>query len=339
MKRQSETGSLSLPGVLLLAVLVMSWPAAGQQAETQEFKGSGVLVERFNELFTLRDYRGLEFTVEVNMETEIEEQKSNFFRQPKQYSVHDLIPGLAVRVKGIKDSSGKVVAQRIRFTQDALKVAKAIVSQVAPIEQELSKSNTLLRHTQTRVERGEQRAEMLSGQVDELKAGLKLTRSRVRDAQRQAEQASAEAGAAHYRISALDEYETEEFCTLHFVFNSWTLSAEAQSMLDRLVATAKKKRGYFIEVKGFASADGDAGYNHRLSQRRADQVVEYLLQEIPMRRLVTPFGYGSSLPVADNETLKGRQENRRVEIRLLINRGLDLTMDTARLTSGQVQSF
>ncbi len=110
-------------------------------------------------------------------------------------------------------------------------------------------------------------------------------------------------------------------------------------MLDRLAATAKKRTGYLIEVKGFASADGDTGYNHRLSQRRADQVVEHLLQQIPMRRLVTPYGYGSNLPVADNETLKGRQENRRVEIRLLINRGLDQTIDTARLTSGQVKRF
>lgn len=47
MKRLSQTGSLRLPGVLLLAVLVMSWPAAGQQFEKQEFKSSGVLVERF----------------------------------------------------------------------------------------------------------------------------------------------------------------------------------------------------------------------------------------------------------------------------------------------------
>ena len=339
MKRLSQTGSLRLPGVLLLAVLVMSWPAAGQQFEKQEFKSSGVLVERFNELFTLRDYRGLEFKVEVNMDTEIEEQKSNFFRDPKQYSVHDLIPGLDVRVKGFKDSSGKVVDQQIKFTQNALKVAKAIVSQIAPIEQNMSKSNTLLKHTQTRVERGEHRAEVLSGQVGELTAGLKLTRSDVRDARRQAEQASAEAGAAHHRISALDEYKTEELCTLHFAFNSWTLSAEDQSMLDRLAATAKKRTGYLIEVKGFASADGDTGYNHRLSQRRADQVVEHLLQQIPMRHLVTPYGYGSNLPVADNETLKGRQENRRVEIRLLINRGLDQTLDTARLTSGQVKRF
>ena len=339
MQRESETGSLRLPGVLLLAVLVMSWPAAGQQAEKREFKSSGVLVERFNELFTLRDYRGLEFKVEVNMDTEIEEQKSNFFRHPKQYSVHDLIPGLDVRVKGIKDSSGKVVAQQIKFTQNALKVAKAIVSQVAPVEQDLSQSNMLLQHTQTRVERGEHRTEMLSGQVDELTAGLKLTRSDVRDTQRQAQQASAEADAAHHRITALDEYKTEKLCTLHFAFNSWMLSAEDQSMLDRLMAIAKKKTGYLIEVKGFASSDGDTGYNHRLSQRRADQVVEYLLQQIPMRRLVTPYGYGSSLPVADNETLKGRQENRRVEIRLLINRGLDQTMHTARLTSGQVKSF
>ncbi|HYX40921.1 MAG TPA: OmpA family protein, partial [Pyrinomonadaceae bacterium] len=61
-----------------------------------------------------------------------------------------------------------------------------------------------------------------------------------------------------------------------------------------------------------------------LSQRRADAVVRYLaeIHNIPLRRIITPFGYGSAQAVADNSTREGRQQNRRVEVSVLVNRGL-----------------
>ena len=79
-----------------------------------------------------------------------------------------------------------------------------------------------------------------------------------------------------------------------------------------------------IEVAGFASSDGDPALNERLSQRRADAVVRYLTENhaIPLRRLVTPFGFGEKNPVADNATREGRQQNRRVEVKILVNQGL-----------------
>ena len=62
----------------------------------------------------------------------------------------------------------------------------------------------------------------------------------------------------------------------------------------------------------------------QLSQRRADAVIRYLVENhnIPLRRIVTPYGYGEMNPVAENETREGRAQNRRVEIKLLVNKGL-----------------
>ena len=62
----------------------------------------------------------------------------------------------------------------------------------------------------------------------------------------------------------------------------------------------------------------------RLSQRRADTVVRYLAENhrIPLRRIITPFGYGESQQVAENTSRAGREQNRRVEVRVLVNRGL-----------------
>ena len=79
-----------------------------------------------------------------------------------------------------------------------------------------------------------------------------------------------------------------------------------------------------LEVSGFASADGSTEANRRLSQRRADTVIRYLVEnhQIPLRRIVTPYGYGESNAVADNATREGREQNRRVEVKVLVNRGL-----------------
>jgi outer membrane protein OmpA-like peptidoglycan-associated protein len=61
-----------------------------------------------------------------------------------------------------------------------------------------------------------------------------------------------------------------------------------------------------------------------LSQRRADTVIRYLIENhnIPLRRIVTPYGYGETNPVAENNSRDGRAQNRRVEVKLLVNKGL-----------------
>ncbi|HWS55835.1 MAG TPA: OmpA family protein, partial [Pyrinomonadaceae bacterium] len=64
--------------------------------------------------------------------------------------------------------------------------------------------------------------------------------------------------------------------------------------------------------------------NRRLSEQRAESVVRYLVEnhQIPLRRILTPFGYGAMNPLNENKTRDERAENRRAEIRVLVNRGL-----------------
>ena len=129
------------------------------------------------------------------------------------------------------------------------------------------------------------------------------------------------------RISSLDDYDVKQNLVINFKVGSAVLSKESQAQLDTLAEQAKTDKGYVIEVTGFASADGNEEYNRRLSHNRADAVVQYLAENhmIPLRRIITPFGYGEKQPIADNATRDGRQQNRRVEVKILMNKGLTET--------------
>jgi outer membrane protein OmpA-like peptidoglycan-associated protein len=79
-----------------------------------------------------------------------------------------------------------------------------------------------------------------------------------------------------------------------------------------------------IEISGHTDSTGSEAKNFRLSRQRADSVVQYLAvtHKIPLRRFITPMGYGKTEAVADNSTRAGRAQNRRVEVKMLLNRGM-----------------
>jgi outer membrane protein OmpA-like peptidoglycan-associated protein len=195
-----------------------------------------------------------------------------------------------------------------------------------------------LGEAETRLNQSEENALRLSGQVSEISALSEAARGAARAAQETADQAlasaqmagesanGAKAGvvAANERISALDDFDTKGRVLVYFNVGSALLSKEAKTDLDKLADEAKNERGFLIEVSGFASSDGSASANQVLSQHRADAVIRYLAENhrIPLRRFITPFGYGENRPVADNSTRAGRKANRRVEVRVLVSKGL-----------------
>src|SRR4030095_9708742 len=126
------------------------------------------------------------------------------------------------------------------------------------------------------------------------------------------------------RISALDDYEPQTSTAVNFRSGSAVLLPDSKTKLDEIATKALNAKGYVLEVSGFADATGSINRNRELSQRRADAVIRYLVEShnIPLRRIVTPYGYGEMNPVAENETREGRAQNRRVEIKLLVNKGI-----------------
>ncbi|SEM14088.1 Outer membrane protein OmpA [Syntrophus gentianae] len=126
------------------------------------------------------------------------------------------------------------------------------------------------------------------------------------------------------RISSLDQYDVVNVVTVLFAVNKTDLSAEAKAQLDELASKAPSAKNYTVEVQGFADSTGNYRHNMKLSQRRAEAVVQYLTvkHNIPLRRITIPMGYGETKAAADETTAAGRAKDRRVEVRILVNKGL-----------------
>jgi outer membrane protein OmpA-like peptidoglycan-associated protein len=286
-------------------------------ASGQKQKVTGVIVRRDPDSFIMRDMNGAESTVTLTSATKVVERKSNPFRGARQYGVTSLLRGLYVEVEGRGDSGGNLSAEKIRFTDDEFRTARSIESRVTPVEGRVGDAET--RITQT-----EQNAQRLSGQMQELSEVANLAKGSAMAAQGSADAAIAGVNVTNQRISMIDDYEPRRSTSVSFKVGSHLLSPEAMTALDEIAGAAKTEKGFVIEVAGYASADGNLQKNRELSQRRADSVVRYLVEthNIPPRRVITPFGYGVSNPIADNATLEGRQQNRRVEVRILVSKGL-----------------
>lgn len=98
-----------------------------------------------------------------------------------------------------------------------------------------------------------------------------------------------------------------------------TLRSESNAELDRLLKLLQDVPSLKIEISGHTDNTGSATLNETLSQDRADAVVKYLTSKGIAAGRLTSKGYGSSLPVATNNTSDGRQQNRRTEFEIKAN--------------------
>jgi len=92
-----------------------------------------------------------------------------------------------------------------------------------------------------------------------------------------------------------------------------TIDPDSAGLLDRLIETALRCPNASIEVAGHTDGDGDDGFNQVLSEKRAQSVTDYLVRAgLPAERF-TAIGYGSTQPVASNDTDEGKAQNRRID--------------------------
>jgi outer membrane protein OmpA-like peptidoglycan-associated protein len=298
----------------LALLLVVTLPALGQSSNTQatqapnnrlqsipngaKMKFKGVVIARDADVFTIRDRNRTDYQVALTDRTSIKTH-GGFLSSGKKYPVTDILRGLIVEVEGRGDSQGQLVADKIRFNESDMRAAITSDTRVTPVEE------------------NQQR---MAGQMDELYAV--------------AAEARKDASAANERITELDEYDTQDSVAVTFKVNSAVLSPEAKQQLDALAEKIATGKAYMIEVAGHTDATGSETKNFHLSQARAEAVVQYLAvnHKVPLRRFITPMGFGKTEAVADNTTATGRAQNRRVEVKVLLNRGMSANRNAAPTT-------
>ena len=285
-------------------------------ASGQKMKIKGVVIRRDADTFTVRDINGVDTVVRLDDRTSVK-TKGGFLRSGTNYATTNILRGLNLEAEGRGNASGELLAEKIRFNESDLRVARAVESRATPLEERASDTEKKL----TEVEANAQR---MSGQLEELAAVSNAARGGAKAAQATADAAVAGVNATNERISALDDYEPQTVTAVNFKSGSSVLATDEKTKLDEIATKALNAKGYVLEVSGFADSRGSIQLNRALSQRRADAVIRYLVENhnIPLRRIVTPYGYGELNPVAENETRDGRAQNRRVEIKLLVNKGL-----------------
>ncbi|HEY3581691.1 MAG TPA: OmpA family protein [Pyrinomonadaceae bacterium] len=264
-----------------------------------KMKFRGVVISRDADVFTIRDRSRADYQVLITDNTSIK-TNGGFLRGGKKYPVTDILRGLIVEVDGRGNNQGQLVADKIRFNESDMRAALTTDTRVGPVEAN---------------------QERMAGQMDELYAV--------------AAEARAEVKAVNERVSALDDYDVQNNVAVTFKVNSAVLSPDAKQQLDDFASKLDGAKAFMIEVAGHTDSTGSDAKNFRLSQARAEAVVQYLAvqHKIPLRRFVTPMGYGKTEAVADNTTAEGRSQNRRVEVKMIVNRGMNQPSTTSSSTA------
>lgn len=328
----------SIAGLVALAItflILTAMPSLAQDVRSvQVSQGSkqkiqGVVSLRNGDMFKVRDTSGAETTVLMTSQTDVTSH-SRGLRGKKDYPVTYIMRGLRLQAQGRGDSDGNLVAEWVRFDEQDLRSA-----------QSLKQTDELAQDNEQRIVAAEEaarkaaeHAQIMAGQIAENTLLANDARAKAEAAQATADQAFKDAALANNRINGLDDYDTVRTIHVLFKLNSAVINPEARQMIDEAAAWAKGEKakgnanGWLVEVVGFADKTGNTAKNRSLSERRAKAVIQYLVgvHGLDLRRLVQPFGFGESKPVADNKSAAGRAKNRRVEIRVLQNKGIANTV-------------
>lgn len=292
------------------------------QETVKKFKG--VVVKRDSDSFTMSETQGGPLTtVLLTADTEVKSHKRGAFRGSKEYGASYILRGLRLEVDGTRNADGAIVADKIRFDEQDLRTAQALKATLDPAEAELN----------SKLAEQQKQQEILAGQIEENRALTTQAQAAADAAADSAKKAQQTADYANNRINGLDDFDPIKTITVQFVTGSSKLTPKAKATIDEAAVWVRSQntKGWVMAVIGYADTTGSSQRNIDLSERRANAVIYYIVSKykMPLNRLVQPFGYGQLEPVAENTTKAGRAKNRRVEIRLMVNKGISGQVGTS----------
>ena len=308
MRRKTTVATLT---ALLFLPSLWAFGAGDENAEVK-----GMITSRTGETLIVKSGEGTT-TVVLTDATRTKDDRGLFGLEKQELSSVVLIPGLKVDIDGTSDEQGRVVAKTITVDGDDLEAAEMIQSGLHPTAQQVAANvQTLEAH---------------SGQLESHQVQLSAQKENIENNQKNIAAHKQQIAANlkdieenTQRFSALGEYDVKHQATVNFTVGSSKIPAKDQIELRELANSATRLKGYIIEVTGYADETGNAAMNTKLSEERAKAVVTYLMQkgEVPVRHIVAPGAMGEYGAAASNETEAGRSENRRVEVKVLVNKGI-----------------
>ena len=280
----------------------------------QKVKVEGLITGRDGDSLTLTSTKSGNVVVTLTDDTKVQAPKGIFRHTEK--SVTALIPGLKVQVEGT-GTENQVVAKTVQFSNDDLLLAETIQAGLNPTQQQQAINQSHIAANQQGIAANKAGVAANQQQGAANTAGIAANQQDIQANQQEIE-------AQNKRFSELSEYDTKANATVLFASGSSKISDSDQAALTALAQSAIGLKGYIIQVKGYADSSGNAAMNQQLSMDRADAVVAFLLQNcnVPLRHIVAPGAMGVSDPAAPNESASGRAENRRVDVKVLVNKGI-----------------
>jgi OmpA-OmpF porin, OOP family len=251
-----------------------------------------------------------------------------------------------------KDEKVRVMMnQRFGFALTAAALVALGITGCASKNYVRTQTGPLIQHTDQLDQKSADNNRAIHDVDDRAQAGISKAQSSADAANQNAQNASQQANAADTAandvahradtldsvVKGLDNYKELTKVSVTFGFDKAMLTNDDKSQLDSFAGQLGGAKSYILEVTGGTDSAGPAQYNYDLSQRRADAVVQYLASKygIAPHRFYL-IGIGKDQYVADNKTAAGRQENRRVQVRLLTNMGnQNATSSQPTATTGQ----
>jgi OmpA-OmpF porin, OOP family len=291
--------------VLFLTTSMSSFGTSGEKA-----KAEGMIISRSSDTLLVKNPEGKVTVVLLDDGSKTIDRTGVFGLGETPYSNAVLIPGLKVDVSGVSGDQGSVVAKTIIVDGDDLEAAQMIESGLHPTAQQVAANVRAVESHQQKL--GEHETQ-LAAQKENIETNQRNIATNMKDIEDHTE-----------RFMRLADYDVKANATVKFSVGSSSISPEDEEQLKKLAQTAASIKGYIVEVVGYADSTGNAAMNTQLSENRAKAVVTYLVQQggVPIRHIVAPGAMGEYGATASNETKQGRAENRRVDVRILVNKGI-----------------
>lgn len=307
---------------LLFASLGYASTPTQQFEAGKKAKVTGTIVSRGGDsiLITVKK-QGTSAIVEIGDNTKFERERA-FRLRPADMDASAMLPGLTITAEGVGNAKGQLDASKIHFDPNVFNIEIAE-------EQQIQTNRAAAGEAQTTANQGVTAASYAQSSANQAQSSANQAQNTA-DAAGQVAVAGAMVNAqaislVNQRVSDLGDYTTVVEAALFFDTGASTLSADDKKALDKLAGDAMSTQNYMIEIAGYASSTGTKALNQQLSDARATAVAEYLRNaaNVPMRRILAPAGYGATHAAAPNNDSQGRDINQRVDVKVLVNNGLD----------------